>query len=38
MKYVFFKMQTQHLQNVKKPKEFVYKKEEHLVEKIQKFY
>ena len=31
-------MRTQHLQNVEKLKEFVYKKKEHLVEKIQRFY
>ena len=26
MKYVFFKIQTQHLQNVEKPKKPIYKK------------
>ena len=38
MKYIFFKIQTQHLQNVGKLKEPIYKKEEHLVKKIRRFY
>ena len=38
MKCTFFKIQIQHLRNIKKLKEHIYKKKVHLIERILKFY